>query len=123
MVVSTPCASLLEVHDRSPERARWYCSQLEQGSVLFFPTVPFHLAEADREFLLALQLSGSWFHKNISYRPTTGILRGVSGDGEGHTRLHRIMQDFSSEVTQIVANPLTPYPPHPRLHFASLPPI
>src|SRR5260370_1690162 len=117
MEVCSPCASLLEVHDRSPERARWYCSQLEQGSVLFFPTVPFHLAEADREFLLALQLSGSWFHKNISYRPTTGILRGVSGDGEDQTRLHRIMQDFSTEVTHFVADPRTPYPAPPRLAF------
>ena len=123
MEVSSPCASLLEVHDRSPERARWYCSQLEQGSVLFFPTVPFHLAEADREFLLALQLSGSRFHKNISYRPATGILRGVSGDGEDHTRLHRIMQDFSSEVTQFVANLLTPYAAQLRLDFASFRPI
>src|SRR5260370_21481748 len=99
MEVSSPCASLLEVHDRSPERARWYCSQLEQGSVLFFPTVPFHLAEADREFLLALQLSGSWFHKNISYRPTTGILTGVSADGEAQTRVPRIMQHFSKQAT------------------------
>ena len=35
---------------RSEERARWYCSQLEDGQVLFLKGIPFDLPQArDRE--------------------------------------------------------------------------
>ena len=123
MEVSSPCSSLLAVDDRSPERAHWYCSQLEQGSVLFFPAVPFPLAEPDRQFLLSLKPGGSRFHKNISYRPATKILKGASGDSQEHARLERVLREFSEEATRFVATWLTPYARRLKLDFASFRPL
>src|SRR5262249_48186557 len=123
MEVPSPCSSLLAVGDRSPERARWHCSQLEQGSVLFFPTVPFYLAEPDRQFLLSIKPSGSRFHKNISYRPATKILKGASGDSQDQARLERVLREFSEEATRFVTTWLTPYAGRLRLDFASFRPL
>jgi 3-deoxy-D-manno-oct-2-ulosonic acid (Kdo) hydroxylase len=120
---SSPCSSLLAVDDRSPERARWYCSELEQGNVLFFPALPFHLAEPDRQFLLSLKAGGSRFHKNISYRPATKVLKGASGDSQDHARLERVLREFSEAAAQFVATWLTPYAGRLKLDFASFRPL
>ena len=123
MEASSHCASLVEVTDCSPERADWLCSQLEQGSVLYFSTIPFAFAESDREFLLSLKQSGSRFHKNISYRPVTGILKGVAADSADHIRLLRVMRGFSEEVTRFVEALLKPYAGKLKLDFASFRPL
>lgn len=123
MEVNYPCSSLLEVSTNAPPQARWYCEQLEEGRVLFFPAVPFDFAESDRQFLLSLKQTASRFHKNISYRATTGALKGLSGDSQDHTRLHRVMQDFSREVERFVENALAPYAGHLKLDFASFRPL
>lgn len=123
MEASYPCSSLLEVTSSAPQPASWYCEQLEQGRVLFFPGVPFDFAENDRQFLLSLKQTASRFHKNISYRSTTGALKGLSGDSEDRARLHRVMQDFSREVARFVENILTPYAGHLKLDFASFRPL
>jgi hypothetical protein len=91
--------------------------------VLFFPAVPFNFAESDRQFLLSLKQTASRFHKNISYRATTGVLKGLSGDSQDHTRLHRVMQDFSGEVERFVGNILAPYAGQVKLDFASFRPL
>ena len=117
------CAALLEVTDRSPERAHWLCSQLEQGSVLYFSAIPFTFAESDREFLLSLKQSGSPFHKNISYRPATGILKGVAANSSDHARMLRVMRGFSEEVTQFVEALLRPYAGKIKIDFASFRPL
>src|SRR5215831_15848774 len=52
------------------------CARLESGDILFFPTSPVALDEADRAFLLRQKQSEA-FHKNISYRPGPDRLKGV----------------------------------------------
>lgn len=123
MDMSSPCSSLLEVKSYLPQQARWYCERLEQGQVLFFPSVPFDLAEQDRQFLLSLRQTDSRFHKNISYRPATNVLKGVSANTEEHARLHRVMRSFSQEVAHFVAVFLAPYAGRLKLDFASFRPL
>jgi hypothetical protein len=123
MEADYPCSSLLEVTRNAPQPAKWYCEQLEQGRVLFFPAVPFDFAESDRQFLLSLKQTASRFHKNISYRATTGVLKGLAADSEDRARLHRVMQDFSREAARFVGNILAPYAGHLKLDFASFRPL
>jgi hypothetical protein len=109
----------------SPDRARDRCRQLESGEILFFPGVPFELAEADRAFLISQKQAVSRFHKNISYRPQHDQLRGVSSENskEDRGRAHRIMRDYSNNVTRFAAGFLVPYAGKMKLDFASFRPL
>jgi 3-deoxy-D-manno-octulosonic acid hydroxylase-like protein len=132
----TPVANLnswVRVEDyRFPEgwsgdataRAREYCSQLEAGRILFFSGVPFELPPSDREFLIAQKQTESRFHKNISYRPKSDVLRGTSTEStEERGRLHRIMRQYSAAAADFVAKFLAPYADKLRLDFASFRPL
>src|SRR5215467_4838479 len=116
-------SALVEIAAIQPERARWYCDQLERGKVLFFHDVPFDLPQADRDFLLSQKQTGSRFHKNISYRPTRDILKGVSSDSSDRERLHGIMRHFSQQVVKFVSGLLAPYAGKLKMDFASFRPL
>src|SRR5215470_1030748 len=116
-------SALVEIPAVQPERARWYCDQLERGKVLFFHDVPFDLPQADRDFLLSQKQTGSRFHKNISYRPTRDILKGVSSDSPDRERLHGIMRHFSQQVVNFVSSFLAPYAGKLKMDFASFRPL
>jgi len=123
--------ALVEVHGYSNElgwigssdgqvKARHYCAELEAGNILYFPGVPFDLPDADRARLLEKRQSGLRFHKNISYRPKTGELRGFdSTSPEDTVELQRIMKKYSAQVVDFVEKCLTPYSAHYTLDYAS----
>src|SRR5258708_12764077 len=119
--------ALLQVADYQPqswpaERARWFCDQLERGHVLFFPSVPFDLPQNDREFLLSQKQTGSRFHKNIAYRPSRDLLKGVAADSPDRDRLLGIMRHFSEETPGFVASFLPPYAGECQMGFSTFPP-
>jgi hypothetical protein len=108
----------------SDERACHYCRKLEEGKVLFFESAPFDFPESDRQFLLSQKQSDFKGHKNISYRPTTDVLRGAAGAvPEQIKRLHEIIRLYSKTVTQFVDRFLSPYASHRKLDFASFRPL
>lgn len=115
-------AEAIEVKGYAPEQARWYCDQLERGRILFFREVPFELPEDDRKFLLSRNAAESRFHKNISYRPASDVLRGFA-DASDHKRLQRVMRHFSQEAARFVAKFLAPYAGRLNLDFASFRPL
>ena len=121
--MATTASSLVEIAQIELERTRWYCDQLERGKVLFFRGIPFDFPQDDRDFLLSQKQTGSRFHKNISYRPTKDILKGVSSDSADRERLQRVMQHFSLEVTRFVSRLLVPYAGKFKLDFASFRPL
>ena len=104
-------------------RSRWYCEQLEQGKILFFPQPPFRIPAEDREFLVSQKHTGSRLHKNVSYRPGQDILRGFSDDEANRDRVHTIMRQYSSEVTRFVSQFLSPYANKLIMDFASFRPL
>src|SRR5215831_4328244 len=110
-------SALVEIAAIQPERARWYCDQLERGKVLFFHDVPFDLPQADRDFLLSQKQTGSRFHKNISYRPGSDVLKGVASDSPDRERLHGIMRNFSRAASEFVARLLAPYAAKLKMDF------
>src|SRR5690349_19340973 len=73
--------------DRADARARASCEALEAGEILFFHELPYSFPKQDREFLLAQKWAELRLHKNVSYRPQSGVLRGVSGDHASTGRL------------------------------------
>jgi hypothetical protein len=121
--MSTACAARVEVSKNQPESAQWYCDQLERGNILFFSQVPFEFPQADWDFLLSQKQTGSRFHKNISYRPTQDVLKGVSSDSPDRERLHNVMRNFSGQAAAFMANFLAPYAERLKLDFASFRPL
>lgn len=115
--------SLLEITSVQPDRARWYCDQLERGKVLFFRQVPFDFPQEDRGFLLSQKQTGSRFHKNISYRPAHDILKGVASDSPDRERLHKVIGNFSRQATAFLKQCLAPYAEKVKMDFASFRPL
>jgi hypothetical protein len=90
-------------------RARGYCELLEKGQIVFFRALPFHFPLQNQVFLLAQAWTELRLHKNVSYRPSEDILRGVSGDARTIERIHTIMRNYSVQVIEFLTKFLTPY--------------
>jgi hypothetical protein len=84
--------------------------RLERGEVLYYPTAPFPLPDAEeRAFLATQELAGS-AHKNISYDPTTGRVGGNANRVPEQTeRLRHILAAFSRRLTQWLSGQLPRY--------------
>lgn len=109
--------------EQQEQRARAYCEMLERGRVLFFREPPFPFSSADREFLLAQEWTDLRMHKNVSYRPTEDVLRGISGDSGKVERIHAVFREYSGRVIEFAKNFLSPYAKRWTLDFASFRPI
>ncbi len=104
-------------------RSRAYCELLERGEILFFRELPFQLSADDRKFLREQQWSELRMHKNVSYRPTEDVLRGVSGDSATVERLEKIFRSYSAQVVEFAGKFLSPYKDKWILDFASFRPL
>jgi hypothetical protein len=109
--------------EQVPARSRAYCELLEKGQILFFRALPFHFPNEDQEFLLEQEWTELRLHKNVSYRPSEDILRGVSGNARTIERLHTIMRNYSAQVIEFLTKFLTPYAGKWILDFSSFRPI
>lgn len=101
------------------ERSRWYCARLEEGQILFFPATPFDLPPADRDFLIGVRQTTAAYHKNISYRPREGRVRGLDRGSTDQDRLSAIFRAYSKHVTEFASDFLAPYARGWQLDFAS----
>ncbi len=126
MNTSTAC-SVVDDFDRGgwqgPDRSQEWCAQLESGKILLFDGVPFDLPSADREFLLSQRQTESRFHKNISYRPSSDVLRGIAGDSPDRVHMQEVMRRYSQQVVEFVKTFLAPYANHYQLDYASFRPL
>jgi hypothetical protein len=104
-------------------RSRAYCELLEKGQILFFREPPFGFPAADQEFLLAQEWTDLRLHKNVSYRPSEDVLRGISGDSGTVERVHSIFRNYSAQVVKFLSEFLSPYAGRWALDFASFRPI
>ena len=109
--------------EQQEARARAYCELAERGQILFFRELPFDLPAEDQRFLREQEWTELRLHKNVSYRPSEDILRGVSGNAETVARLHTIMRNYSAQIIQFVGNFLSPYSGKWNLDFASFRPL
>ena len=81
-------------------------SALERGAVLFFPNLPFLLAEPETQFLDARVSDGQ--AKNISLDHTTGKMQASSLSGEKAQALAAMMERFGSQAATLM-HELLPY--------------
>lgn len=113
----------LSVSGTDAEAGRWYCQQLEEGHILFFPRTPLALPEDECEFLLSQRQVSAEYHKNIAYRPhqdrVTGFVKRSEHEQE---RLRRIMRSYSQRTTELLTVLLPPYARSWRLDYASFRP-
>lgn len=101
------------------ERSQWYCERLEDGQILFFPETPFELPHEDRQFLVGARQTSAAYHKNISFRPREGRLRGLQRGSADERRLAAILAAYSQHVTRFANAFLLPYARGLQLDFAS----
>lgn len=120
--------SLVTITDTSHAsgiQLREWCERLEEGAILFFPSTPVALAEADLQFLRGQQQTDSSLHKNIAYKPRAGELTGVdtkTADPAAVARLRSIMRGYSQAVTAFFTAFLAPYQGRWALDYASFRP-
>jgi 3-deoxy-D-manno-oct-2-ulosonic acid (Kdo) hydroxylase len=123
----------IEVHDfRYPdgyvspdaaERARHYCRLLEHGEILLFPNVigVLPITPELREVMFGADHANTSVHKNVSFRPNTGELRGY--DGAGKEMLREFLAWHSLALQRFVDNFLAPYAAKYAVDFGSFRPI
>ena len=104
-------------------RSRTWCELLERGQVLFFREPPFDLPREDRDFLVAQEWAELRMHKNVSYRPTEDILRGVTGDAATVERVHAILRNYSAQLIDFLTKFLLPYAGKWTVDFSSFRPF
>lgn len=102
--------------------SREWCAELESGQILLFDGIPFDLPVEDREFLLSQKQTESRFHKNISYRPSTDVLRGIGNDSPDRTHMQDVMRRYSQGAVGFVKKFLAPYAGY-QLDYASFRPL
>lgn len=126
MNTSAACSIVNDYRDgrwRGSDRSRDWCAELESGKILLFDGVPFDLPAEDCEFLLSQKQAESRFHKNISYRPTSDMLRGIAGDSPDRERMQDVMRRYSKQVVAFVTRFLAPYAGDLQLDYASFRPL
>ncbi len=107
------------------EEAINWCSQLEEGNILFFPQTPIALLQDDIHFLLTLEQTSSGLHKNLAYKPALDRVSGADvkgADPAASERLHRILREYSQRVTEFLAGFLSPYQARWQLDYGSFRP-
>jgi hypothetical protein len=102
-------------------RAEHYCRLLESGEVLLFHSVPFDISTQMHDVLFGDEHANTSVHKNVSFRPKSGELRGYSGASE--SMLREFMAAYSDRMHRFVDAFLSPYKGKHQLDFASFRPI
>ncbi|HYW38823.1 MAG TPA: Kdo hydroxylase family protein [Terriglobales bacterium] len=97
----------------SPEIVAKAADALETGKLLYAPQLPFELSQAERRFLSPDCLDGK--SKNVSFRPSSGVLRGTRCQGPERNELLAMLQHYYNRASDLLqalcptyANYLTP---------------
>lgn len=128
--LSTPYEVLMTGDDKTgfpkhgPFTPEENCRFLTEGGIIYFPKSPFHLAEADLDFLINQKQLESPYHKNIAYRPSQNRVTGVHADsGVDKERLGQILCSYKDQVETCLNSFLAPYKNHMALDYTSFRPI
>ncbi len=124
-IVTIPQEALPRTGEPSPPTANQWCRLLEAGNILFFPETPIALSPEDIHFLRTLEQTSSGLHKNLAYKPSLDRVSGAdmkNADPAASERLHRILREYSQNVTVFLTNFLSPYQSRWRLDYGSFRP-
>ncbi len=90
---------------------------LESGKVLYFPRLPFVLAEDEQRFLSEQWSDGK--AKNISFRGNAAPLQGVQGDAASIQQLKAVIARFADQAETLVTGLFPRYQGHLKRGFTS----
>jgi hypothetical protein len=104
-------------------RARHYCRLLENGEILLFRDVVKHLPISAElhDVIFGSDHANTSVHKNVSFRPRTGELRGYTGPGQ--ELLRKLLSWHSLMLQRFLNNFLSPYAGKYAVDFGSFRPI
>ena len=115
-------AKLIKI-EKIEENKEKYCSELENGNILFFPKIPFDFSLEDREFLLLQKQSGSKSRKNIAYKPHLDKITNIEKESSDFLKMHQVMKSYSTKACAFVSDLLSPYGQGLTLDYASFRPF
>lgn len=124
-MITIPPEALSNGRSATPEQTDRWCRELEEGNILFFSKTPIPLPEDDVRFLLTLEQTSSGLHKNLAYKPALDRVSGADFKGAdplASERLHRILRDYSRNVTAFLTEFLQPYQSRWKLDYGSFRP-
>jgi 3-deoxy-D-manno-oct-2-ulosonic acid (Kdo) hydroxylase len=113
--------ALLSITDTARELDLAFYRRLEAGDILYFPQTPTQFCDDDARFLLTRRQSGAAYHKNIAYRPATGVLTGVAGGDRD--RLRRLIRSFSEQTVSLLRTLMPRYAVSWHIDFTSFRPF
>jgi len=105
----------------SPEVAAKATDALEAGKVLYMPQLPFELSSIERRFLSAESLDAK--SKNISFRPSTGVLRGTRFQGLERDQLQDMLRRYYTYAYGLLKSLCPAYGDHLNPGFTSFRPV
>lgn len=111
------------VSPNAGERSRHYCGLLEQGEILLLSDVTDRLPITPElhDVMFGSEHVNTSVHKNVSFRPATGEMRGFKGTGE--KALRDFLGWYSLALQRFLNNFLSPYAGKYTVDFASFRPI
>ncbi|HSX10413.1 MAG TPA: Kdo hydroxylase family protein [Chlamydiales bacterium] len=101
-----------------------FCEELENGNILFLPSIPFPFPQEEIDFLLAQRQGGSTARKNIAYKPQLDkITNHDTNDPIAAEKLKGILRNYSKRVTDFLSLLLAPYAKGWKHDYASFRPF
>lgn len=94
---------------------------LEQGSVLFFPSLGFEILDDEAGLLSDGFATAN--AKNISFDASTGLLRGTNAEAANAQRLKTVISRFATQAQSLVRNLLPRYAAHLQTGRTSFRPV
>ena len=94
-----------------------YASSLEHGDILFFPSTPFDLPEADQEYLRSISGVGAARHKNVAYKTALDKVTGFESANAG--QLRSVFRSYSRRVIDFAGKLLPQYKKKWKIDYAS----
>ena len=104
----------------SPETGAKAADAIETGKLLYAPRLPFELSETERRFLSPDYLEGK--SKNVSFRPSSGVLRGIRCQGSERDELLGMLQRYYARASDLMKALFPGYGDHLGPGFTSFRP-
>jgi len=101
-----------------------YCTELEAGNILFFPSIPFSFPQEEIDFLLKQRQGKAKGRKNIAYKPQIDKLTNHdTSDPESAERLKEVLRNYSERTVALLTGLLAPYTKNWKIDYTSFRPF
>src|ERR1700722_908934 len=104
----------------SPEIVGKSADALETGKLLYAPQLPFELSTSERRFLSPDCLDGK--SKNVSFRPSTSVLKGTRYEGVDRDELLGMLRRYYNQTSALLKGLCPGYDGHLTPGFTSFRP-